>query len=88
MFLLLMDVILLTDSPEVVHVMPDGYYELATTRTWDYLGLSAAHPKNLLNDTNMGDHVIIGVIDTGISRFHHICIFIFGSFVSFILVPQ
>ncbi|CDY54842.1 BnaC05g51310D [Brassica napus] len=61
----------LADSPEVVHVMPDGYYELATTRTWDYLGLSAAHPKNLLNDTNMGDHVIIGVIDTGISRFHH-----------------
>ncbi|CAN6802291.1 unnamed protein product [Brassica oleracea] len=56
----------LADSPEVVHVMPDGYYELATTRTWDYLGLSAAHPKNLLNDTNMGDHVIIGVIDTGI----------------------
>ncbi|KAF3586645.1 hypothetical protein F2Q69_00027992 [Brassica cretica] len=56
----------LADSPEVVHVMPDGYYELATTRTWDYLGLSAAHPKNLLNDTNMGDHVIIGVIDTGV----------------------
>lgn len=48
--------------------MPDGYYELATTRTWDYLGLSAANPKNLLNDTNMGDQVIIGVVDTGIIK--------------------
>ncbi|CAH2035065.1 unnamed protein product, partial [Thlaspi arvense] len=56
----------LADSPEVVHVIPDGYYELATTRTWDYLGLSAANPKNLLNDTNMGDQIIIGVIDTGV----------------------
>uniref|UniRef100_A0A1J3HWZ4 Subtilisin-like protease SBT3.5 n=2 Tax=Noccaea caerulescens TaxID=107243 RepID=A0A1J3HWZ4_NOCCA len=56
----------LADSPEVVHVMPDSFYELATTRTWDYLGLSVANPKNLLNDTNMGDQVIIGFIDTGV----------------------
>ncbi|KAG5384759.1 hypothetical protein IGI04_036229 [Brassica rapa subsp. trilocularis] len=53
-------------SPEVVHVMPDSYYELATTRTWDYLGLGTANPKNLLNNTNMGDQVIIGVVDTGV----------------------
>ncbi|CAH2035067.1 unnamed protein product [Thlaspi arvense] len=57
--------IVVLNSPQVVHVMPDGYLELTTTRTWDYLGLSAANPKNLLNDTNMGDQVIIGVIDTG-----------------------
>jgi hypothetical protein len=59
-----------TDSPEVVHVMADSFYELATTRTWDYLGLSVANPNNLLNDTNMGDQVIIGFIDTGISSSH------------------
>ncbi|KAL1213019.1 Subtilisin-like protease SBT3.3 [Cardamine amara subsp. amara] len=56
----------IADLPEVVHVIPDSFYELATTRTWDYLGLSTANPKNLLNDTNMGDQVIIGVIDTGV----------------------
>lgn len=56
----------ISDSPEVVHVMPDSYYELATTRTWDYLGLATANPKNLLNNTNMGDQVIIGVVDTGV----------------------
>lgn len=55
-----------TDSPDVVHVIPDTFYELATTRTWDYLGLSVGNPKNLLNDTNMGDQVIIGFIDSGI----------------------
>ncbi|KAJ0232847.1 Subtilisin-like protease [Hirschfeldia incana] len=56
----------ISDLPEVVHVMPDSYYELATTRTWDYLGLATANPTNLLNDTNMGDQVIIGVVDTGV----------------------
>ncbi|CAH8323520.1 unnamed protein product [Eruca vesicaria subsp. sativa] len=66
MFLLMVHFILQTDSPEVVHVMPDGYYELATTRTWDYLGLSTAKPKNLLNNTNMGGQAIIGVVDTGV----------------------
>ncbi|CAH2070929.1 unnamed protein product [Thlaspi arvense] len=56
----------IADLPEVVHVTPDSFYELATTRTWDYLGLSAAYPKNLLNDTNMGEEVIIGIVDTGV----------------------
>jgi len=78
--------ILETDLPEVVHVIPDGFHELATTRTWEYLGLSSANPKNLLNDTNMGDQVIIGVIDTGISIYisshcrFYLCFYI--------LVPQ
>ncbi|ESQ33489.1 hypothetical protein EUTSA_v10006855mg [Eutrema salsugineum] len=57
---------ILADSREVVHVIPDSFYELATTRTWDYLGLSVANPKNLLNDTNMGGQVIIGFIDSGV----------------------
>ncbi|KAL1222430.1 Subtilisin-like protease SBT3.8 [Cardamine amara subsp. amara] len=56
----------IANLPEVVHVTPDTFYELATTRTWDYLGLSAANPKNLLNDTNMGEEVIIGIVDTGV----------------------
>ncbi|CAL9232339.1 unnamed protein product [Arabidopsis halleri] len=56
----------LADLPEVVHVTPDSFYELETTRTWDYLGLSAANPKNLLNDTNMGEEIIIGVVDSGV----------------------
>ncbi|KAJ0240939.1 Subtilisin-like protease [Hirschfeldia incana] len=56
----------IADLPEVVHVTPNSVYELATTRTWDYLGLSAATPKNLLNDSNMGEEVIIGVVDSGV----------------------
>ncbi|ESQ38498.1 hypothetical protein EUTSA_v10028448mg [Eutrema salsugineum] len=52
--------------PEVVHVTRDSFYKLKTTRTWDYLGLSAANPKNLLNDANMGGQIIIGVVDTGV----------------------
>ncbi|KAL1222428.1 Subtilisin-like protease SBT3.6 [Cardamine amara subsp. amara] len=56
----------IADLPEVVHVVPDSFYKLTTTRTWDYLGLSAANPKNLLNETNMGEQIIIGIIDTGV----------------------
>ncbi|KAL0711886.1 hypothetical protein Bca4012_018864 [Brassica carinata] len=40
-------------------------WQLATTRTWDYLGLSAANAKNLLNETNMGEQSIIGIVDKG-----------------------
>lgn len=57
----------MTDLPEVVHVIPDSFYKLKTTRTWDYLGLSASSPKNLLNETNMGEQIIIGIIDTGMT---------------------
>ncbi|KAL0730792.1 hypothetical protein Bca4012_026886 [Brassica carinata] len=56
----------IADLPEVVHVIPDSFYKLKTTRTWDYLGLSASSPKNLLNETNMGEQIIIGIIDTGV----------------------
>ncbi|KFK31853.1 hypothetical protein AALP_AA6G166900 [Arabis alpina] len=56
----------LADLPGVVHVIPHSFYKLSTTRTWDYLGLSAANPKNLLNETNMGEQMIIGIIDTGV----------------------
>ncbi|KAG7619994.1 PA domain [Arabidopsis suecica] len=56
----------IADLPDVVHVVPDSFYKLATTRTWDYLGLSAANPTSLLHETNMGEQIIIGVIDTGV----------------------
>ncbi|CAA0263464.1 unnamed protein product [Arabidopsis thaliana] len=52
--------------PEVVHVIPNRFYELQTTRTWDYLQHTSKHPKNILNQTNMGDQLIIGVVDSGI----------------------
>ncbi|XP_018468857.1 subtilisin-like protease SBT3.6 isoform X2 [Raphanus sativus] len=57
----------IADLPEVVHVIPDNFYKLKTTRTWDYLGLSVSSPKNLLNETNMGEQIIIGIIDTGMT---------------------
>ncbi|KFK45041.1 hypothetical protein AALP_AA1G336500, partial [Arabis alpina] len=56
----------LSELPEVVHVKPDRFYELRTTRTSDYLKHTTKHPKNLLNQTNMGDQSIIGVVDSGI----------------------
>uniref|UniRef100_A0A1J3ERF0 Subtilisin-like protease SBT3.3 n=1 Tax=Noccaea caerulescens TaxID=107243 RepID=A0A1J3ERF0_NOCCA len=56
----------LSELPEVVHVIQDIVYELETTRTWDYLKQTSTHPKNLLNQTNMGDKIIIGVVDSGI----------------------
>ncbi|AAF31279.1 Fourth of four adjacent putative subtilase family_ [Arabidopsis thaliana] len=40
------------------------FYELQTTRTWDYLQHTSKHPKNILNQTNMGDQLIIGVVDS------------------------
>ncbi|XP_019058587.1 PREDICTED: subtilisin-like protease SBT3.6 [Tarenaya hassleriana] len=57
---------MISELPEVIHVTPDRAYQLATTRTWDYLGLSATNPRNLLNKTNMGEQVIVGVVDSGV----------------------
>ncbi|KAG8374507.1 hypothetical protein BUALT_Bualt10G0002000 [Buddleja alternifolia] len=56
----------LSDHPDVVGVIPNTFYKLQTTRSWDYLGLSSQAPNNLLNKSNMGDGVVIGVLDTGI----------------------
>lgn len=52
---------------EVVAVMRNDLYKIQTTRSWDYLGLSLSPqtPDNLLNQTDMGDGIIIGVLDTG-----------------------
>lgn len=54
------------ELPDVVHVIPNHLYKLHTTRSWDYLGLSTfSPPTNLLHEANMGDGVIIGVLDIG-----------------------
>ncbi|XP_049394262.1 subtilisin-like protease SBT3.4 isoform X1 [Solanum stenotomum] len=57
----------IAELPDVVHVIPNHLYKLHTTRSWDYLGLSTSSPPtNLFHEANMGDGVIIGVLDTGI----------------------
>ncbi|PON61124.1 Subtilase [Trema orientale] len=56
----------IADLPEVIRVIPNHFYSLQTTRSWDYLGLSPQSPSNLLHDTNLGDGIIIGLLDTGI----------------------
>ncbi|KAL3342370.1 hypothetical protein AABB24_026406 [Solanum stoloniferum] len=57
----------IAELPDVVHVIPNHLYKLHTTRSWDYLGLSTSFPPtNLLHEANMGDGIIIGVLDTGI----------------------
>lgn len=56
---------MLTEHPDVVAVIPNSFYKLQTTRSWDYLGLSPETPNNLLSTSNMGDGVIIGALDTG-----------------------
>ncbi|KAI3457939.1 hypothetical protein Pfo_014602 [Paulownia fortunei] len=54
------------ELPGVVEVLPNRIYKVQTTRSWDYLGLSAYSTTNLLHDTNQGDGAIIGVFDTGV----------------------
>ncbi|XP_010421967.1 PREDICTED: subtilisin-like protease SBT3.10 [Camelina sativa] len=56
----------ISELPEVVQVIPNTLYEMTTTRTWDYLGLSPGTPKSLLHKANMGNSVIVGVIDSGV----------------------
>ncbi|KAL1222432.1 Subtilisin-like protease SBT3.10 [Cardamine amara subsp. amara] len=56
----------ISELPEVVHVIPNTLYELTTTRTWDYLGISSGNSNSLLHKANMGKEVIVGVIDTGV----------------------
>ncbi|KAK6926090.1 Subtilisin-like protease, fibronectin type-III domain [Dillenia turbinata] len=50
----------------VLQVIPSRLIKLKTTRSWDYLGLIAHAPTGLLHETEMGNDVIIGLIDTGI----------------------
>ncbi|GJM92876.1 hypothetical protein PR202_ga09382 [Eleusine coracana subsp. coracana] len=56
----------LAEFPEVISVEPSRMYKGATTRSWDFLGLSDQMPNDLLHKGRYGEDVIIGVIDTGI----------------------
>ncbi|CAL8157864.1 unnamed protein product [Prunus armeniaca] len=56
----------IAELPGVIRVMPSHFYSLQTTRSWDYLGLPPSSPTNLLHDTNLGDGIVIGLLDTGI----------------------
>ncbi|KAL4195379.1 hypothetical protein AMTRI_Chr05g73100 [Amborella trichopoda] len=50
----------------VIRVIPNHMYELHTTRSWDFLGLSPKLPSTLLHKANSGDGIIVGVLDTGV----------------------
>lgn len=52
--------------PEVISIVPNRNFPMLTTRSWDFLGLNHIQPQGLLHDTNSGDGMIIGVIDSGI----------------------
>ncbi|KFK25462.1 hypothetical protein AALP_AA8G118000 [Arabis alpina] len=56
----------IAEHPDVLEVMPNHLYELQTTRTFDYLGVSQSNPKGLLHDAKMGEDTIIGVLDSGV----------------------
>ncbi|VVB14181.1 unnamed protein product [Arabis nemorensis] len=56
----------ISEHPSVVQVTPNSYYELQTTRTFDYLGVYQSNPTGLLRRANLGEDIIIGVFDSGV----------------------
>ncbi|KAK1321443.1 Subtilisin-like protease [Acorus calamus] len=52
--------------PGVIQVMLSRTFEVQTTRSWDFLGLNFKNPSELIEKSNFGDGVIVGVLDTGI----------------------
>ncbi|XP_006662913.1 subtilisin-like protease SBT3.9 [Oryza brachyantha] len=52
--------------PGVVSVWMNQMHTMVTTRSWDFMGLPYNQKNGLLADANMGDGIIIGVIDSGI----------------------
>ncbi|KAG5589717.1 hypothetical protein H5410_040231 [Solanum commersonii] len=57
------------ELPGVIRVIQNQIYKTHTTRSWDFLGLSKSDPNNLLNKTNQGDGIIIGIVDTDLIKF-------------------
>ncbi|KAM3374763.1 hypothetical protein P3S68_013477 [Capsicum galapagoense] len=55
------------ELPDVVQVIPNQFYKTHTSTSWDFLGLSKHDPNSLVNKTNQGDGIIIGIIDSGIA---------------------
>ncbi|XP_059439865.1 subtilisin-like protease SBT1.5 [Corylus avellana] len=58
----------LTHRPEILAVFPDRLLPIQTTRTPQFMGIRASTgaPNGILNDSDSGSNVIIGVLDTGI----------------------
>ncbi|VAH10273.1 unnamed protein product [Triticum turgidum subsp. durum] len=60
----------LAEFPGVISVEPSKTYRTTTTRSWDFLGLNypSSHTpaSELLQASNYGEDIIIGVVDTGI----------------------
>uniref|UniRef100_A0A0E0P4S5 Subtilisin-like protease n=1 Tax=Oryza rufipogon TaxID=4529 RepID=A0A0E0P4S5_ORYRU len=56
----------IAELPEVHSIRPSILHPLHTTRSQDFLGLDYTQSAGLLHDTNYGDSVIIGIIDSGI----------------------
>ncbi|CAM0149431.1 unnamed protein product [Urochloa decumbens] len=56
----------LAELSEIISVTPSQNHELLTTRSWDFLGLNYQEPSELLQRSNYGEDIIIGIIDTGI----------------------
>lgn len=58
------------EFPGVISVEPSKTYRTTTTRSWDFLGLNypSSHTpaSELLQASNYGEDIIIGVVDTGI----------------------
>ncbi|CAD5181677.1 unnamed protein product [Musa acuminata subsp. malaccensis] len=58
----------IAELPEVISVKPSRSVPIHTTRSWEFLGLNynQHQPTGLLRQSNFGDGVIIGFVDTGI----------------------
>ncbi|CAN7049947.1 unnamed protein product [Brassica oleracea var. botrytis] len=56
----------LLDHPNVISVIPEQVRHLHTTRSPEFLGLRSTDKAGLLEESDFGSDLVIGVIDTGI----------------------
>ncbi|KAA8543068.1 hypothetical protein F0562_021437 [Nyssa sinensis] len=56
----------LKKRPGILAVLPDRVRQIHTTRSPQFLGISASNPTSLLTESDFGSNIIIGVLDTGI----------------------
>ncbi|CAH8342883.1 unnamed protein product [Eruca vesicaria subsp. sativa] len=57
---------LLSNHPHVISVIPEQVRHLHTTRSPEFLGLRSTDKAGLLEESDFGSDLVIGVIDTGI----------------------
>ncbi|KAI7980541.1 Subtilisin-like protease SBT1.6 [Camellia lanceoleosa] len=63
----------LAERPEILRILPDRVRQIQTTRSPEFLGLSAKNPTGLLTESDSGSNVNIGVFDTSISPERRSC---------------